>query len=538
MSTLHRPEFYLRQAQGQLPRLLGLYDLDPESATFGLGDRDHWGWKLKDYNNAALQGGVCAISLLIASGKLDASHANLKIVDAILTASARLLHGNGGVDEAYPYESSWCGTATLAFQFARSLEVLGDRIPNAARHRETLQRMARFLADHRETHGIISNHLATGAAALGLVAGFEAASQWIVDEILRHQSPDGWFREYDGADPGYQTLCTYYLAEILLRKPDPKLEQAIGKSLEFLSYCVHPDGTLGGEYGSRNTEVYYPAGLELLAPRFPLAASIADRMARSLSEGRSVPLASADAGNFVVLFESYARAATAPGTTSTAPLPCDEAAAHRHFPDAGIVFHATDRLYTVINARKGGVCKVFDRRDGRLLLDDGGFVGSLDDGSRVSTQMIHADGAVTVDASKVELRAPFFVMLHRQMTPWTLTALRMLNLTWMRIPPIGRWIKGRMVAALVTDRRTVGARVERTFTFEPGAVVIRNRVVLENGTRFRALSWGRKFSAIHMASAKYPHAHTWSALGSPPREVAVDALNRDRTVELQARVPE
>ena len=43
---------------------------------------------------------------------------------------------------------------------------------------------------------------------------------------------------------------------------------------------MHPDGSYGGEYGSRNTYHFYPHGFELFADRVPEAAFIADRFLR------------------------------------------------------------------------------------------------------------------------------------------------------------------------------------------------------------------------------------------------------------------
>jgi len=49
---------YLAQVHRALPRVLALYDRDPLGATYGLGDRTFWAWKLKDFPNATQQGAV------------------------------------------------------------------------------------------------------------------------------------------------------------------------------------------------------------------------------------------------------------------------------------------------------------------------------------------------------------------------------------------------------------------------------------------------------------------------------------------------
>ena len=81
--------------------------------------------------------------------------------------------------------------------------------------------------------------------------------------------------EYDGFDPGYQTLCTYYLAEADRTNPDLGLIEPLRRSIEFLCNFANPDGSFGGTYGCRNTRFYYPGGIEALAQTIPEAASLA-----------------------------------------------------------------------------------------------------------------------------------------------------------------------------------------------------------------------------------------------------------------------
>ena len=88
--------------------------------------------------------------------------------------------------------------------------------------------------------------------------------------------------EYEGPDPGYQTLCTHYLSSILEIEKSEKLLVSLKKSGEFLSHFIHPDGSIGGLYGSRNTEVYYPGGISKLAMDHDLYKSINNELKKEL----------------------------------------------------------------------------------------------------------------------------------------------------------------------------------------------------------------------------------------------------------------
>ena len=109
-------------------------------------------------------------------------------------------------------------------------------------------------------------------------ARFERRCWHFVQRIYDHQSAEGWYEEYGGADPGYQTHGTFYLAWLWHHTRDAMLQASLERSVVFLKHFIHPNGTLGGEYGSRNTEFYFPACFEILAAAIPDAARIAHFM--------------------------------------------------------------------------------------------------------------------------------------------------------------------------------------------------------------------------------------------------------------------
>ena len=49
---------YQVEINKNLPRLLSLFDNDPSSKSYGLGDRYHWAWGLIDFANGTFQGAV------------------------------------------------------------------------------------------------------------------------------------------------------------------------------------------------------------------------------------------------------------------------------------------------------------------------------------------------------------------------------------------------------------------------------------------------------------------------------------------------
>ncbi len=507
------PNVYLEQIGRVLPRLLALYDVDPLSPSYGMGDRYRWAWKLIDFGTGTYQGAAHGLARLLDArlpGAGISEAAACRRIEAMFQAAARLRRRNGSLEEAFPFEASFCVTAQVAYDLLAAVDLVGERWDETQRLAclEVVRPMIRFLESSDEHHGFISNHLATAAAALlrwhresGEVGAGKGEA--LISRILAEQSPEGWFREYQGADPGYQSLCTYYLADVHRLRPDLELLEPLRRSVEFLWHFAHPDGSFGGLYGSRNTRIYVPAGLEALAHEIPQAASLAAFMRAQIVEQRCVTLECMDDANLVPMFNAYAWAAIlaedeAPETAGPVPARSRKPA-RIEFPDAGLLVDRGARHYTIVSAHKGGVCYHF--RDGRTALVDAGVAARAPDGGLYSTQAQRRDGRCRLENDTLVIVAPLTRMRRRLPTPVQFLSLRLLNLTAMRSRWISNLIKRALVRLLITGRKTAAVRNRRTIRLGPG---LRIEDAWHGEPRgFTREPTGAPFSAIHMASQGY-----------------------------------
>jgi hypothetical protein len=527
-------------------RALGDQDRDPASPTCGCFDRRYWAWKLVDFPEATFQRHVYPLAMLVQdpSSRFHNRADVIEAIDAGLRFAVKIQHSNGSFDQAFPFEQSWGATAFLLQPLLAALECVGPAVGrDADRIAERLSASAAFLRQAREQHGRITNHLAGGAhslyaagRALGDAASTAAARELVAD-IIASQSHEGWFPEYGGADPGYQTLSLQYLAEIDVADPTPALSRAIERSLGFLQWFVHPDGTLGGLYGSRRTRIAYPAGFALLSSRFPVAANIAHALLAAAADERSITVQTVDAGNLAPLLSSMVRALSVPLDCS-APLPDLPSArptARVDFADAGLHVRSAERYYAIVGSRNGGTLMVFDRASGQCVYDDGGYVGEMEDGRHVTSQVTSTHD-VRAEENSVTVDAPFAEMSHQLPTPWRFVLLRLLNLTVMRSLAVGNAIKRWLVARLIAPQRGISLRVRRRFVFGE-RVSIQDRFDNPDRLAIRWLRGGLAFVSIHMASAGY---YSGSMLERSPvtAAAAIDAtaLSRDGAAEWSARV--
>jgi hypothetical protein len=491
-----------------LPRLLSLYNLDACSATYGFGDRLYWGWKIADFANGTMQGGVHALAIALKLGLLEDEAFTLNLIDAAIKAIPRIQARNGSMSEAYPGENSFCVTALVAFDVLSAIRLLDHRLEKRQRldYLQIIRPLIKFITLHDEEHAVISNHLATAAAAITLwseQSGEDSRRNLeLLDRIFKHQSEEGWFQEYEGADPGYQTLCTYYLFCIYQLTGDEQLLERLKKSATFLKYYVHPDLTIGGLYGSRNTDVYYPAGIVGLAPCIDDFAFIADSLQKGIGDGRHLLPQSIDIENFVPLINAYAEAAfhydhcSGSIKTSKVHAPYKNLFVH-DFKDAGIYVQSTETYYAIVNYKKGGVIKVFNKKTARIDFEDGGIFGIISNGKRFSTQQF--DDHIRFDS--LSIRTNFYIINEKYPSPFSFIILRILSLSLFKSITISNLFKRKIVQFFMTDKNKINGMAERQFEFTEDKILIYETIAPPKRTQ--NIGHYGKCKAIHMASSGY-----------------------------------
>ncbi len=511
MTTIRNP--YKESIERNLPRIFSLFDTDISSSSYGVGDRFYWSWGLIDFGNGSFQGVAHGFSRLLIAGLLPewvSETAIMERIDAMFVGANKLTRKDGSLEEAFPYEGSYCVTALVAFDLISSVVLLGDKLESnkKSQYISVVRPMIGYLLVADEHHAFISNHLATAAAALfkwEKVTGetVSGKAEEILERIYTNQSQESWFLEYDGADPGYQSLCCYYLADAFETTKDERLKLSLLRSIDFLQYFVHPDGSYGGLYGSRNTRLYYPAGFEYLAQYSPTASSIASYMRDSVEQNRVVGLDSIDEPNMTPMFNCYCWAAELcnkgkPVSTGS-PLPFENEKFYNiYFEEAGIFINRGDDYYTIIGIHKGGV--VYHFQDGKLTILDAGllFLGVKE--QSYSTQRYSRNNNYSITDNEISITSDIKPMSKRLFQPWQMIILRLLNISVMRKYRIREFIKKILVKILITrDGMKIGnnlRKIKLGYHLSIDDIYnVKSNVFLQKGVN--------QFVSIHMASKGY-----------------------------------
>ena len=561
-----------------VPRLLGTLDRDPHSPTHGSFDRDHWAWKFRDFPLTMLQTGMLPLATLFASAwpgneYAGAPHLARWLAGAI-EETLRRQRRNGAFDSVGPNTQDHGVTLAMTYTLGTTLSTLSGHLPGDVVRRvgDAMRRACGFAARSSEDYAFISNHHALFAMA------WLRASQVLKDEalarradrsvegVLAHQSREGWYEEYGGPDPGYETLGVSYLAQFLVERPSEALRASLGRSVSFLSHFVHPDGSVGGAYGSRQTSLWFPAGVELLGEADPTAAAIArfvvDHVVGSPNGTGTVTNVvtpeSTDIHNLSLLMYSYLVAAEAvdarerrvgrPDPALGVRLPCEALSGIKLFGESGLVVAGMPQYYAVFNGRRGGMGTVFGRSEGSGRFSDAGFViqsgrrrwasglGNAGEvnlgeegrgkgkGERGMGEQALADREGPAAGATVMMRGGFGLERRTVITPFQFLVLRLLNLTLFRSVAIGAAIRRIIVRRLVTNRTGGPFTLQRQFRFEAGRTLISD--VVRNVTRrpVEAVTRVSSYTTAHMGSARYFHSSELAEESASGGEDAAGAL--------------
>lgn len=531
-----------------LPRLLSTLDREPLSKSYGCADRVFWCWKFTDFPGARFQEIAYALAQLAADPSLlPHPVASVKTLQtwakAAITYWRRLQHRDGSFDEAYPYERSLAATAFTSFYVGQAFLALHDSYD--LDERETL--VAAFIAAGdwlcrgEERHGILSNHLAAAAAALQTIAEitgenrFKERRDYFIQRILSYQSEEGWYEEYGGADVGYQTHTTFYLGYVWQRTQDDGLLQSLASSIRYFWHFLHVDGSLGGEYGSRNTRFFMPAGFELLAGSIPEAAAIAAFMRTSLAQNQSVGLLTMDSQNILPFLNNYILA-------QRLALPLDEGKLpalphHRsgvtHFEKSGHLVVVCANYQVIIGLAKGGTVNVFSKAltASGASWSNAGVALKFFNGKHASSQGLGCSTVFAQDECQVTVKA-HFTEINQILMAWKpFIVFRMVSALAAVVPGFAYGLKYLLVACLVRRKKSCPLRLSRTIRWDARTVIVEDEITMDQRMPVRHLVVGGRFSAIHMGSARYfEWQELQEAADEPLSQQKLDMLNTTGTI--------
>ncbi|ABA87305.1 hypothetical protein Pcar_0042 [Syntrophotalea carbinolica DSM 2380] len=495
-------DLFAELAMSYVPHLAGLVDRNPYSRTYGCFDREYWHYRTRDFACGMSQEFVLPFALLYAQKCPGNRWFGLERMRELAVAgmhfARRASHDDGTCDDYFPWERAMGALAFSTYAATEAYQILGLDDKQLL---EFFCRRGEHLLRHNES-GRLSNHQALAALTLYsiyLLSGderFRRGAQQRVELVLSWQHPqEGWFQEYEGADPGYQTCSIDFLAKYWRKSGDDALLGSLRKAVEFCALFMHPDGSYGGEYGSRNTYHYYPHGFELLAPHIPLAAQLNDAWLAGAGRGKRYHndddrMLGHLAYNWLQAWQDYCPRRPAASLHARSDFV-------QWLPDAGLAVVKEHGHYLVAGMKKGGVFKYYDEKG--CLASDTGLIGELPDGRVVVSHLQDEHHAVEAQPAQGVFRVKGVLAVRSQKlaSPFKQILFRMLNMSLGRFFP--NLLRGLLQKLLITGKQRTDVVFERVLECADGRLRVTDR--LPAATGFRRLSAGSDATSIYVAAS-------------------------------------
>ncbi len=526
---------YAAEGLRYVPQVLTMLDQNPLSATYGCGDRQYWLYKSIDFPCGMYGEFALPLALVYAHpfpGNQYYGKSKIKDLSlAVIRNQALTAHADGSNDDFYPFERAMGSTAFTLYAMAEAAYLLGVNDDDILTF---FSRRAHWLANHEEA-GRLSNHHALSALGLATVCrltreeALGKASVRIRDRVLSWQTEEGWFPEYEGFDPGYDTFTISFLAYMRRISGDDTLTAPLAKAVSLAAELVGPDGSYGGEIGNRNSYHFLPHGFELLATEMGQARYVADLFLNAVKNGCRSYLDENRTFchyqyNYLQSWLDYADREQCPEWTPTDGV--------RHYPHAGLLSVHRKKTHAVVSIRKGGVVKASTENgpmasDTGLVVVDGAGRSYAPATDRVIDSKISREDGDTI----VEVTTPFDKIPNTMMpSVLMLIILRLLNFTVGRVYP--NLLRKAIQYLLINRKKIIPLEVTRRIRICENSVIVQDSVKrLSETVQIAKMAASTDLTTVYTASSNSWHASRlfpWLDLRSQ-----VSELNRSGRVNVE-----
>lgn len=492
-------EIYLDIVLQQVPRLLGLLDRNPLSRTYGCFDRQYWHYHVVDFPAARYQEACLTLALLYQiKHRKNPYYQNrliLKWIRASLDFWRKMQRRDGSFDEWYPYEHSYVATAFSLYAISEVMLLLPQF--QTQELLGAVRKAADFLAEQKETR--VQNQMSGAAVALYnvyLLASnekYHKASFRTLHQLSKLQSGEGWFMEYGGADAGYLSLAIDYLMKLYDKSKDMHPIAMAVNAARFIYQTMHPDGTFGGDYGSRNTEYIIPSGIEMLATQE--AETLAMVLRKSIASQTTITPASLDDRYLAYITYTYLQAYQHARENIRFKLP----EASRYYPGAGIAI-IRNKFFLISNLKKGGSFRAIFKNDS---IYDAGIQVQTRKRKLFSGYMHNARAACAGQVIKVE--GNLQEITDTKMKPWKMILLHLFQSTLGRSRFFSKTIKNFLRDVLIQRKNSSEIRYTREINAEELLTVTdtiyslpASRIILNTKSSYASVPSSRYFQPAEL----------------------------------------
>lgn len=356
------------------PRILTNLDRDKDSPTYGCFDRNFWHYKVHDYSSAILQ--QCSLTLALLylnqfSGNIYFNNKNIRQYSiAGVNFCYKIQNRDGSFPEYWKWESSIPSTAFTLYSICETCDLLG-LTPDT----KCVNKAVHFLIKHKEEQ-VLNQEMAAIAAiryAAKLLGKkeYNSISAQRFNELLKLEKKEGWFSEYGGMDISYLTVNLDFLIRYYELTENNDALRSAKQIIEFIQYFIHPDGSLGGEYGTRNTEYFAPYGIEYLKKHCPISGCIIHNLLGYINQEGYLNLNCDERYYLHYLSHSFMKSLIIYSNNNCSQNLPYNCSFEKYFDESKIFIKSTPHYYFISNLSKGGVFKAMNKHTFQMSTDCG-----------------------------------------------------------------------------------------------------------------------------------------------------------------------
>jgi hypothetical protein len=430
-----------------------------------------------------------------------------ELVSAAIGYAARSMHPDGSCDDYFPYERAMGAAAFSLYACTESYLLLELQDNDAV---DFFHKRARWLLNRQEA-GRLSNHQALTALSLyntHLITNNETYLDGVrkrLDMLLEWQTDEGWFPEYEGCDPGYLTATIDFLAKYYRKSGDERVLEPLKSAIRFASHFIHPDGSYGGEYGSRNTALFFPHGFEIMAEWLPEAQRTASLYLEGIRRDRRVHLDDDRICAHLTYNHLQACIDFKEGLRDKGQPPHEPTV--RYWPGAQFYRYQDQNRFAVVSGAKGGVLRLYV--DGELACMDSGLIASAGKGAVLVSHLIDRYQIKELEDG-IQVEGHMGVARFRLPTPATQAVFHL------GMSALGRWasdlIRALLQRLLIVGKKSSPLKFRRKLQIRDKVILV-DELWYEGGSgnrpRLEALYVGTDHTSIYVAVSNSFH---WGCL--------------------------
>jgi len=501
---------YVNAALSQIPRLLSILDRKVGSKTYGCFDRYYWRYKMIDFAGSNFQIATLPLALVYSNMyPMNKYFKNPKIKEWTIAAMeflSQTQNNDGTLNCTYPHIWAVAPVAFPVYAVSEAYLLLINELQNSSKETvvETLEKSCGWLLKSHDSD-VINQESGAMMALYNfyLITDDERYLKGAENKLkflLENRSSEGWFNEYGGGDIAYLTLTIDSLAKYYQKSGDKSALSVLDDAIRFVSYFVHPNGTMGGEYCSRDPEFVIPSGFEILSQDIPLASAIADSNLNALGSGQVIDPYCLD-DFYITFFLHYFFQAYdnyRPRIYDVA-LPWKSNPTTKYFSENGNLIIRRDNYYMVVGGNKGGVIRIYScDANPDLVFSDCGFLGILDNGRMISNQLWGSSTPVFNEKNDtIRIKGSFNKVNDTILTPTTMVLSRIGLCTTGRISFIREGLIHQLRRMMIKTKSPIPLEFERIIRYDEDKVFIQDDLILKGRIKLNYLNIAEKYSAIY-----------------------------------------